>query len=232
MRKNFTFWKSAVNRGAQVLFSLLLVAALFFLSVGKSNVPRAWFYFGLYFVSLVMNMIIFIKYNPEVVKARSKILKGKMKWWDKVYAMSYTVLMLTIPIVCGLDVRFNTSALGIEYYIVAILLFILGWSFTSWAMVANKYFEGSIRIQKERDHKVVSTGPYSIIRHPGYAGMILFYTSMPLGLGSLYGLVPVLLLTGAFIFRIHFEDKMLQQELEGYKEYTKRTRYRLIPGIW
>jgi protein-S-isoprenylcysteine O-methyltransferase Ste14 len=129
-------------------------------------------------------------------------------------------------------VRFNAPALGIEYYAAAVLLFIAGWSLTSWAMVSNKYFEGAVRIQKERDHRVVSTGPYAVIRHPGYAGMILFYASMPPGLGSFYGLVPVLFLAAVFIFRTHFEDEMLRNELEGYKEYAKKTRYRLLPGIW
>lgn len=232
MGKNSAFWKAAAKRGAQVLFSLLLMIALFFLSAGRSDLPRVWFYFELYFVSLVINMAIFLKYNPEVVRARSEIIKGEMKWWDKVYAVSYLLLMFAVPVVCGLDVRFNASALGIEYHIASIILFIAGWSFTSWALVVNKYFEGAVRIQKERDHKVVSTGPYAIIRHPGYAGMIVFYVSMPLGLGSLYGLVPVLLIAAAFVFRTHFEDEMLQKELKGYKEYAKKVKYRLVPGIW
>lgn len=232
MGKNAAFWRAAVNRGAQVLFSLLLMVALFFLSAGRSDLPLAWIYFGLYFVSLAINMVIFLKYNPEVVKARAEMLKGEMKWWDKVYAVLYMLFMFILPVVCGLDVRFKASALGIEYYLAGVLLFIAGWSFTSWALVVNKFFEGAVRIQKERDHKVVSTGPYAIIRHPGYAGMIVFYASMPLGLGSLYGLVPALLIAASLIFRTHFEDELLQKELKGYKEYAKKVRCRLVPGIW
>jgi len=232
MGKNSAFSKAVAKRGAQVLFSLFLMMALFFLSAGRSYLPRVWFYFGLYFVSLVMNMATFLKYNPEVVKARSEIIKGEMNWWDKVYAVSYLLLMFALPVVRGLDVRFNVSALGIEYYIAGIILFIAGWSFTSWALVVNKYFEGAVRIQKERDHKVVSAGPYAIIRHPRYPGMIVFYASMPLGLGSLYGLVPALLTALALIFRTHFEDQMLQKQLKGYKEYAKQVKYRLVPGIW
>ena len=177
-------------------------------------------------------MSIFLKYNPEVVKARSEMLKGEMKWWDKLYAVLYVVLMFALPTVCGLDVKFQASPLGTEWYIVGIILFIAGWSFTSWALVVNKFFEGSVRIQKERGHKVVTTGPYAIVRHPGYAGMIVLYLSMPFGFGSLYGLVPALLLAGAFVFRTHFEDEFLQKELKGYREYAKKVRYRLVPFVW
>lgn len=232
MEKKAAFWKAAVNRGAQVLFSLLLLMALFFISAGRSDLPLAWIYFGIYFVSLIINMTIFMKYNPEVVAARSKIIGGGMKWWDRLYAIWYSLAGLAVPVACGLDIRYNAPALGIEYYILGVLMFIIGWGFTSWALVVNKFFEGVVRIQKERGHKVITTGPYSIVRHPGYAGMILFYASMPLGLGSLYGFVPVLLLAAAFVFRTHFEDEMLHKELKGYKAYAKKVRYRLVPGIW
>ncbi len=230
--KDSSFWKAAAKRGAQVLFSLVLMMALFFFFAGRLDLPLAWLFFGLYFVSLALNMVIFLKYNPEVIEARSEIIKGEMKWWDKIYAVLYMLFLLAIPIVCGIDVHFQASALGFGYYLAGILLFVAGWSFTSWALVSNKFFEGSVRIQKERGHTVVSTGPYAIIRHPGYAGMIVLYAATPLGLGSLYGLVPALLLAAAFIFRTHFEDEMLQRELKGYKEYAKKTRYRLIPFVW
>jgi len=231
-KKDASFWKAAAKRGMQILSSLVLMMALFFFFAGTLDLPLAWLYFGLYFVSLAINMAIFLKYNPEVVEARSEIIKGEMKWWDKTYVVLYMLFMFAIPIICGIDVRFQASSLGLGYYLAGVLLFVAGWSFTSWALVENKFFEGSVRIQKERGHRVVTSGPYAIIRHPGYAGMIVFYASMPLGLGSLYGMVPALLLAGAFVFRTHFEDEMLQRELKGYTEYAKKTRYRLIPFVW
>jgi protein-S-isoprenylcysteine O-methyltransferase Ste14 len=232
MVKSAVFWKAVGKRGAQVLFSLVLMVGLFFYCAGTTDIPRAWLYFGLYFVSLVANMTIFLKYNPEIIEARSEILKGEMKWWDKVYAWLYIILMLAIPAVSGLDVKSQAAPLGIEYYALGVILFIMGWAFTSWAMVVNKFFEGSVRIQKERGHKVIMAGPYAIVRHPGYAGMMVLYLSMPLGLGSLYGLIPAILLAGAFVFRTHFEDEFLRKELKGYKEYAKKVKYRLVPGIW
>jgi len=231
-KTNAAFWKAVAKRGGQILFSLLLMVALFFLSAGRLDLPGAWFFFGLYFVSLVINMVIFLKYNPEVVKARAEILKGELKWWDKVYVVLSVLFVFALPAVCGLDVRFAAPTPSIEYYLAGILLFVVGWSFTSWALVVNKFFEGAVRIQKERGHKVITTGPYVIVRHPGYAGMILFYLAMPFGLGSLYGLIPALLLAATFVFRTHFEDEFLQKELKGYKKYCKSTKYRLIPFVW
>ncbi|WP_279385089.1 methyltransferase family protein [Methanosarcina barkeri] len=87
-------------------------------------------------------------------------------------------------------------------------------------------------MQKEKRHRVVITGPYAIVRHPGYAGMILFYGCAPFVIGSLYGLIPALLLAVTFVFRTYFEDRMLYKELPGYREYTKKVRYRLVPFIW
>ncbi len=104
--------------------------------------------------------------------------------------------------------------------------------FVAWAMVENKFFETTVRVQKERGHRVVTTGPYAIVRHPGYSGMILFYGRAPFAIGSFYGLIPALLLDVALIFRTYFEDGILYKELPEYKEYTKKVSYRLVPFIW
>ncbi len=233
MKKDKAFWKAVANRSAQVLGSILVMAAAFFLAAGRLDLPRAWIFFSLYLVSVLFNTIIFLKFNPEVVAARGKIIKGEMKWWDKIFAVLYISSIFLISIVCGLDVgRFQLSNLGMEFLAVGIIMFIPGWLLVMWAMVENKFFEGAVRIQRERGHKVVSTGPYAIIRHPGYAGMILLYACTPLILGSVYGLIPVLLLVVAFVFRTDHEDKMLYEKLEGYKEYVEKVKYRLVPGIW
>jgi protein-S-isoprenylcysteine O-methyltransferase Ste14 len=178
-------------------------------------------------------MVIFLKFNPEVIRARSEMKWGKMKWWDKLFTVLYIVFLFLIFIVCGLDVgRFHLSSTGMEFLAVGVVIFVVGWVFVAWAMVENKFFETTVRIQKEREHRVVSTGPYAIVRHPGYTGMILFYGCAPFIIGSLYGLIPVVLLACAFVFRTYFEDRLLYEELPGYKEYTKKVRYCLVPFIW
>jgi protein-S-isoprenylcysteine O-methyltransferase Ste14 len=178
-------------------------------------------------------MVIFLKFNPEVISARSEMIRGEMKWWDKLFGVFYSIFLLMMFIVCGLDVgRFQLSSPGVEFLAVGLAFFFVGWVFVVWAMVENKFFETTARVQKERGHRVVSTGPYAIIRHPGYVGMILFYGSTPFILGSFYGLIPALLLSVALVFRTYFEDRMLYEELPGYKEYMKKVRYRLVPFVW
>ncbi|KKG14146.1 hypothetical protein EO98_09230 [Methanosarcina sp. 2.H.T.1A.6] len=233
VEKDTEFWKAFSRRVVQVLTGLFLMAAVFFLSAGRADLPRAWLFFGLYSVSLLSNMVIFLKFNPEVIRARSKIIREEMKWWDRIFVVLYILLIILMFIVCGLDVgKFQLSSPGMEFLVVGVIMFITGWLFVAWAMVENKFFETTVRIQKDREHTVVSTGPYAIVRHPGYAGMILFYGCAPFIIGSFYGLIPALLLAFAFVFRTYFEDRMLYEELSGYKEYTTKVRYRLVPFIW
>ncbi len=233
VEKDAVFWKAVARRAAQVIGGLLLIMALFFLSAGRLDLSRAWIFFGLYFVSLFFNMILFLKFNPEVISSRSEMIRGDMKWWDRLFGVFYTMFLFIMFIVCGLDVgRFQLSSPGMEFLAVGLVFFFVGWVFVAWAMVENKFFETTVRVQKERNHRVVSTGPYAIVRHPGYTGMILFYGCTPFIIGSLYGLIPALLLAVAFVFRTYFEDRMLYEELPGYKEYTKKVKYRLVPFIW
>lgn len=233
VENNAVFWKAVTRRAAQVLGGLFSFIVIFFLSAGRIDLLRARFFFGLYFLSLLFNMVIFIKFNPEVIRIRSEMKWGEMKWWDKLFTVLYIVFLFLMFIVCGLDVgRLHISNTGMEFLAVGVVFFVIGWVFVTWAMVENKFFATTVRIQKERDHRVVITGPYAFIRHPGYAGMILFYGCAPFIIGSLYGLIPALLLAIAFVFRTYFEDRMLYEELPGYKEYTKKVRYRLVPFIW
>ncbi|MGI5992339.1 MAG: methyltransferase family protein [Methanosarcina sp.] len=233
VEKDAVFWKAISKRAVQVLGSMFLLMAVFFLSAGRVDLPRAWFFFGLYFISLLFNIVIFLKFNPEVIRVRSETKWEEMKRWDKLFTVLYIIFVFIIFIVCGLDVgRFQLSSTGMEFLVGGVIIFVVGWGVVVWAMVENKFFETTARIQKEREQRVVSTGPYAIVRHPGYTGMILYYGCAPFIIGSLYGLIPALLLVIVFIFRTYFEDRMLYKELSGYKEYAKKVRYRLVPFIW
>ena len=101
-----------------------------------------------------------------------------------------------------------------------------------WSMAANAFFSMIVSIQKDRGHTVVTDGPYRYVRHPGYAGSILFTIATPLVLGSLWAFIPCGLAAALFVVRTALEDRTLQEELPGYKEYAQQTRYRLLPGIW
>lgn len=133
----------------------------------------------------------------------------------------------------GLDERFGwAGAIRIEVQIGALILLGLSYPLFTWAMVSNKFFATTVRIQKERGHTVQTGGPYRFVRHPGYFSLLFTYVTMPLALGSLWACLPAALLIVNLFVRTALEDRTLQNELEGYKEYAARVRYRLIPGVW
>ena len=101
-----------------------------------------------------------------------------------------------------------------------------------WAMLVNRHFEVNVRIQTDRDHKIIDKGPYAIVRHPGYVGVILWMLFTPLILGSYLGLIPAVIAAATMTLRTYLEDRTLHKELPGYPEFAKKTRYRLLPGLW
>jgi len=223
--------KAIIRRGAQVLSFLFLQAAVFFLAAGSPDFPRAWLYFSIYLVYLAVNMAVFLKWNPDIIGARSET--KLVKSWDVAFGIVYTLSMVLTPAIAGLDVgRFHWSVLDARFAALGILLFVPGAVLITWAMAVNKFFEGTVRIQKDRGQKVISAGPYAYVRHPGYAGMSLIYIAPPLILGSAYALIPAAAIVVGLVVRTHFEDRMLQEELDGYAAYAKKVRYRLVPGIW
>jgi len=223
--------KAIIKRAAQVLFFLLLQAVIFFLAAGSPDFPRAWLYFGVYLIYLAVNMAVFLKWNPDVIRARSEVRLTES--WDVAFGIIYAVSTVLTPAIAGLDVgRFHWSVLDARFAALGILLFIPGAALVTWAMAVNKFFEGTVRVQKDRGQKVISAGPYAFVRHPGYAGMSLIYIAPPLILGSAYALIPAAAIVVGLVVRTHFEDRMLQEELDGYEDYAKRVRWRLVPGIW
>jgi protein-S-isoprenylcysteine O-methyltransferase Ste14 len=112
------------------------------------------------------------------------------------------------------------------------ILFLVGMGILTWAEAVNKFFEVAVRIQTDRGHKVIDTGPYAIVRHPGYVGGILFFEGSAISLGSVWALLPAGLVSCLLILRTRWEDQSLQAELPGYKEYTQLVCYKLVPGVW
>lgn len=174
------------------------------------------------------------KFNPELLNHRGQWRKKKdTKRWDRFLMPAYGIMGLyVLVVVIGLDIRFRWSYLGIDFAIAGIVLFIIGSISIHWAMMVNTYFETTVRIQKDRDQKVITVGPYRIVRHPGYVGAILWAVSTPLIIGSLVGLIPAAIAVFILVIRTSLEDKMLHRELNGYAEYAEKAKCRLLPKIW
>lgn len=230
--------KSDVIRGVlkrllQVGVSILVQASILFTFSGRPDWVMAWAYVGLNVGGLAINALVIVPNNPELIAERAQIKEGA-KGWDRVLAplMEIGRAVVTL-IVAGLDVRFGWSPqLASAIQLTALVFVALGYGLWSWAMASNRFFSGVVRIQKERDHKVVSAGPYRYVRHPGYLGATTFSLATPLLLGSLWALIPGALTTCVIIVRTALEDKTLREELPGYEDYGERVRYRLLPKVW
>ena len=213
---------------------IVLPAAILFGSSGRLDWEFGWFYVGLTAVFTVGSRIIMAYKTPDLIAERGgSLLKENIKPWDKII-MPLTLIGPTIMlIVAGLDARFTWSPkFPLPIHVTGIILATAGYFLSSWAMVVNRFFSASVRIQTERGHTVISSGPYQYIRHPGYAGGVLSSVAVPLLLGSFWALVPAILVIILMVVRTGLEDTTLLEELEGYRKYATSVRHRLIPGVW
>ncbi len=221
-----------VRRLIQLLVFILIQAAILFLASGRLDWVMAWVYLGVYVGLIVVNAIVILPRNPDLIAERGQI-KENAKSWDKTISALYAGCSLGILVVAGLDQRFSwSSPLNLTVALIALALYILGFALASWAMASNRFFSSVVRIQTDRGHTVATGGPYQFVRHPGYVGGIASALGSALLLGSLWALIPTGLLISLVIIRTALEDKTLQAELGGYKEYAGRVRYRLLPGVW
>jgi protein-S-isoprenylcysteine O-methyltransferase Ste14 len=195
---------------------------------------QAWAYAVSSVLAFAISRLIVARKHPDLIAERARFMDAKdTKPWDKVLAPLLGLGSILILVVAGFDKYYGWSpASNLTVNLVALIGIVLGYGFSSWALIENRFFAGTVRIQTERGHHVVSTGPYRIVRHPGYAGGLFGYVFIPLLLNSLWAWLPTILLAVVMITRTALEDKTLQVELPGYKEFAQKTRYRLLPGIW
>lgn len=208
---------------------------LLFAAAGALTLSRAWLFLLLCFVGIFGHIVLVAIVNPDLVNRRGLWRKRKdTKPWDKTLIMAYGLLTFyATPIVMGLDVgRYHWSSPGAWSAILGTALYAIGTVLITWAMLVNKHFETTVRIQRDRDHKVITAGPYASIRHPGYAGASLWVLATPLIVGSAFGLIPAALAVCSIVARARREDALLHRELVGYADYAACVRYRLLPGLW
>ena len=213
--------------------SPIIQGILLFISAGTIAIPRAWFLLIISLIGMFGQIAFVAARNPELVNHRGLWKKKKdTKSWDKIIVPGWGVLSYMTFIVIGLDIRFDGANLGLWSAVVGTALFVFSVAVLTSAMLVNTHFEATVRIQTDRNHKVITTGPYKFIRHPGYVGASLWALSAPLIVGSVYGLIPAGMGVLLLIIRTALEDRTLQRELTGYSEYARQVHYRLIPGLW
>ncbi len=221
-------------RGVAVQSLLIIIGfAILFASAGTLAWINAWIYVALISVYQVISTVVLARVNPQLLNERGTVIKAGTKTFDKVWVAIVPIFTFGNLVIMGFDaVRFHWSAMPFWLTYVGIFMFVFIAPIATWAMAVNKFFEWTVRIQNDRQQYVCTSGPYGIIRHPGYIGLIMSLLAYPFILGSWWGFLPNGILTVIIIIRTALEDGTLQKELPGYRDYAQKVKYRLIPLIW
>lgn len=217
---------------ARLCIGLLLALPLLFWSAGTIDWRRGWLFYSL-LVALAFFAVAWInRDNPELFAARRRMPKD-VKAWDALIVVVTVLAWISImPIAALDDARFGWAPQPVWVQLVGYVLLVAGFMGVTWAQSVNRHFETTIRIQSDREHAVIATGPYAFIRHPGYAFAIPMSAGMALSLGSLFALIPVAVIAVVLVIRTFAEDNALKANLPGYDDYATRVKQRWIPGVW
>lgn len=217
-----------------MLFFIIVIPLLPLLISGQWSWWQAWAYALVSIFGFAISRFLARQRHPDILAERARFLQHPdAKSWDKVLAPLVGIGGGLIPLVAGLEARiFWPPTFSLLASLVSLLVLVAGYVLGSYALIENRFFSGMVRLQVDRGQQVVSTGPYRWMRHPGYAGALVAYLVTLLLLDSTWAFLPVVFLAVSLVIRTSLEDRVLQEELAGYREYTGRVRYRLLPGVW
>jgi protein-S-isoprenylcysteine O-methyltransferase Ste14 len=217
----------------ETLGTVMAAGALFW-AAGTVAWPMGWVVAGIYAAWVAGMATVLIVLQPELIAERLGPRKGG-KLWDLAILGVLAMANLARLILAGLDYRYGWTPAGtfsLPVMIGAAVLAAAGYGFFVWATASNAFFSQQVRLQPDRGQAVATGGPYRFLRHPGYAGALLFELFSPIALGSWWAVIPSAIGFVVLVVRTALEDRALQTELPGYPEYAAKTRYRLVPGIW
>jgi protein-S-isoprenylcysteine O-methyltransferase Ste14 len=222
--------KGVLRTAAFLLFSGLS----WFASYGSWDWWQAWVLIAIWVVYYVLLFTMGRKVNPGVVLERARTgPHSPNPSWDRKILGSYLVVSIVLNVSAGLDAgRFGWSVVPDWIAGISLAGCVLANLLPYWAILSNPYASGVVHIQEERGHRVISDGPYRYLRHPMYLGGLLYAVSYPLFLGSYWALIPGAVVVGLMVMRTNLEDRFLMENLDGYREYAARVRWRLLPGVW
>jgi len=217
------------KRIAQVLIILFIQLICLFAAAGTTVWYWAWLFFCVSVLLMLINLLIL---PSSLLEERGREKTG-VKKWDKILNSLNVFPTLLMYVFCGLDYRFGWSPeLDQAIHLAGFALYLSGSLLFSWSMFSNPFFSTLVHIQDDRGHIVASSGPYKMVRHPGYLGYIIMSLMTPVVLGTLWGLIFSGVTSILFVIRTVLEDSTLQRELPGYRDYVVKVAYRLLPGIW
>jgi len=232
-----------MNPGQRILSPRVLIGILFFIVV----VPllpliisrhwdwlEAWAYAVISIAGFVISRLLASRRHPDIIAERARFMQHEdTKTWDKRLIPILRNAGIATVAVAGLDELLGWSpSFSSLTKTLSFIFLIAGYALGSYALIENRFFSGTVRIQTDRGHRVVSGGPYRWIRHPGYAGGMLTYLATPLLLDSSWAMIPAIISAITMLYRTHLEDATLKSELPGYSAYARKVRFRVLPGIW
>jgi protein-S-isoprenylcysteine O-methyltransferase Ste14 len=207
---------------------LPLVAGIIIVPAGRWDYWQAWMYIATLFIPMFFMLAYFIKNDPALLERRLRI-REKEAAQRKIIALSY-LYFLAAFLLPGLDVRFGWSNVPSLVSIIANGIVFAGYMIFVWVMTVNSYLSRTVEV--DAGQKIVSSGPYAIVRHPMYFGVSLMYLASPVALASYWAIIPAVVIIPLLVARILNEEEVLLRELTGYAEYRQKVKYRLMPGIW
>jgi protein-S-isoprenylcysteine O-methyltransferase Ste14 len=214
------------------LLGVVLMGGLLFGAAGTIAWAQGWTFLALWAIAVTIPPIAVARENPELMKRQAR-RSERPRRYERVLKGLYVTFVLALPPLAGLEVkRLEATDLPKELIYPGTLLLLMGAVALAWAMVENRHFEPTMRIQRDIGHKVIYNGPYRIVRHPGYLAAIVQAAGAPLVLASLWAWGPVLGIAAVLVARAVIEDRVLQDELKGYIAYTRQVPTILLPGIW
>jgi len=218
----------------QTAVVFLIVALALFVPAGTLAWAAGLLYLALFVGFVAATYVWLYRHNPGLLKERmAGVVRSDQKGWDKVLMIILQTLCLAWVVVIALDAeRFHWSQMPGWVQIVGTIILLCSYYLIFTTFRENSYLSPVVRIQNDRGHKVVSTGPYHYVRHPMYSGITLFSIGTPLLLGSWYGLLLGLILVGILARRAVLEESLLRNELQGYADYTRQVKNRFIPHVW
>jgi protein-S-isoprenylcysteine O-methyltransferase Ste14 len=212
--------------------SVLLLGAMIFIPAGRLDYISGWICLAVMVIGFSGLTAYVAKRTPSLIRRRMRAGAGTPVW-DRLFVVLVQIFFVGILVVGGLDAgRYHWTSLPLWLQVAGLILMIVGMLLLAWAMGQNPHFESTVRIQTDQNHRVIESGPYRIVRHPGYVAAIVLFIGMALVLNSAWALLPAILSAADLVTRTYVEDRFLHENLNGYRDYAKRTRYRLVPRIW
>jgi len=225
---------SRVVMAVRVVLGVGLTVALggLFFHTGGWDWWQGWAFVGLLTAGQTANALLIRRRDPELLRRRAEFGEGT-KAWDRAVLGLFGLTLLAELTVATLDAAHGWAPLPWWTWPLGAAVYLAGIGFTTWAMWVNTHFEKTVRIQTDRGHQVCDRGPYRLVRHPGYVGAALgFPVAAPLLLGSGWAFVGAVVCVATLVLRTALEDRTLRAELDGYEAFARRTRWRLLPGVW